>query len=113
MTTLPNNSTAAVDSAPARQPSTRPRRRAGNRTGKPTPGWKAHAPTPDHGLVNPRPPAVPATLALTLEQYFAACALVGLLGSQKDEPDKAWVADWACAMGSTMARVCRKKLRAA
>ena len=40
---------------------------------RPIPGWNASA------LSNPRPPAVPATLNLTLGEYFAAKALPALI----------------------------------
>ena len=69
-------------------------------------GSHAAAKTP---VVNPRVPAVPASLDLSLEQYYAACALVGLLGSQATEPDQEWAAEWACCMGELMAKKCRKK----
>jgi hypothetical protein len=53
-------------------------------------------------LVNPRPPAVPATLQITLDEYYAGCALVGIVAAQPEEPDKEWVCDWSLAMGDMM-----------
>lgn len=85
----------------------RPRQahRGAGRNDKPAPGWQAM-----HGaLANPRPPAVPATLHLTLEDYFAAAALIGLLASQGNEPDQEWVRDWSYRMGRKMARLPRLK----
>lgn len=85
------------------------------KTEKPKPGWQSwhrftSGPSPrSTELVNPKPPAVPATLALTLEQYYAACALIGILGSQSAEPDREWLANWACEMGDVMARKCRSR----
>lgn len=60
-------------------------------------------------MVNPRPPAVPATLDLTLDEYFAATALMGLLAAQKDEPDPSWACEWALDMGALMAKAARKR----
>jgi hypothetical protein len=52
---------------------------------------------------NPRPPAVPATLGLTLEEYFAAAALMGLLAAQDEEFDQDWASEWALDIGAKMA----------
>jgi len=57
---------------------------------------------------NPRPPAVPASLALSLEEYFAAAALMGLLAAQQGEPDMEWCAEWALKMGRELAAKARK-----
>jgi hypothetical protein len=67
---------------------------------EPSHGWKGSATS----WVNPRPPSVPATLALNLEEYFAAACLMGLLASQDDEPNHKWVRDWSFKMGAEMAR---------
>jgi len=69
-------------------------------------GWNPRAKT---GLLNPRTPAVPATLNLTLEEYYAAAAVVGLLSAQLDEPDMDWVVQWALDCGERMGREARKR----
>lgn len=77
--------------------------------GKPTPGWKGR-----HYIVgwhNPRQPSVPATLNLTLEEYFTATSLMGLIASQSEEPDQRWCCDWSLKMGRLMAREARKRRR--
>jgi hypothetical protein len=60
-------------------------------------------PSEPAGLSNPRPPAVPASLHITREEYFAAAAMMGLLASQGKEPNKEWVRQWAYEMGHKMA----------
>jgi hypothetical protein len=55
------------------------------------------------GWRNPRTPAVPATLHLTLDEYFAAASVMGLLASQVEEPDLQWCANWSLKMGRKMA----------
>lgn len=69
----------------------------------PTPGWKGRRAETGTALVNPRPPAVPATLNLTLEEYYAAAALMGLLPAQTEQPERDWLTDEALAIGETMA----------
>jgi hypothetical protein len=54
---------------------------------------------------------VPATLDLTLDEYFAATSLLGLLASQAEEPNKQWCRDWSFDMGHTMAAEARKRRR--
>jgi hypothetical protein len=84
------------------------RRQAGKGAGsKPAPGWKS-APAV---FLNARSPSVPATLALSLEEYFTASALVGLLASQHDEPDHRWACQWSYKMGKTMAQEAIKRRR--
>lgn len=61
------------------------------------------------GWANPRPPAAPAELHLSIEEYFAAAALMGLLASQGEEPDMKWAADWAAKMGTTLAKRLRHR----
>lgn len=61
------------------------------------------------GWRNPRIPSVPATLNLTLDEYFTATSLVGLLSSQTQEPNQRWCCDWSFKMGDTMARAARKR----
>jgi len=70
----------------------------------PVAGWNAR-----EGFSNPRPPAAPASLALSLEEYFAAAALVGMLGAQQHEPDMQWASKWANDMGALMANEARKR----
>ena len=72
----------------------------------PTPGWKSASTT---SLANPRAPAVPVGLKLSVEQYYATAALIGILQSQHDEPDKQWAADWACEMADHMKRASQKR----
>ena len=80
---------------------------------RPTPGWKGrralHAQTA--GWRNPRPPAVPATLDLRLEEYFAAASVMGLIAAQLDEPDQKWCTDWSFRMGRRMALEARRRRR--
>jgi hypothetical protein len=76
----------------------------------PTPGWKAFS-AMRLGWRNPRTPAVPATLDLTLDEYFAATSLMGLLASQAQEPNQRWCCDWSFKMGHTMAREARRRRR--
>jgi hypothetical protein len=71
----------------------------------PIPGWNAGR----TGLKNPRTPAVPATLDLTLEEYYAAAATVGLLSAQDEEPDMVWVIQWTHEFGVRMAAESRKR----
>ncbi len=88
-------------------------RRAGDGAGarkKPTPGWKGYA-AMRHGWRNPRTPAVPATLDITLDEYFAAASVMGLLASQVEEPDPQWCADWSFRMGRTMAAEAQRRRR--
>lgn len=73
---------------------------------RPVPGWNSRV-----ALANPRTPSAPATLDLTLEEYFAAAALVGILSAQEREPDMDWAAEWAHRMGGVMAAESRKRRR--
>jgi hypothetical protein len=77
---------------------------------RPTPGWKGLS-SVRIGWRNPRTPAVPATLDLTLEEYFTATSLMGILASQVDEPDPKWCRDWSFRMGRTMAAEARRRRR--
>lgn len=97
---------------PSVQKKPKPSRRAGaaGRPSKPTPGWNGLA-TLRQGWRNPRTPAVPATLDLTLDEYYAAAAVMGLLASQVQEPDPQWCADWSFKMGRTMAREAQRRRR--
>jgi hypothetical protein len=76
--------------------------RAGSR-----PGWKAHVQRPP--FVNPRPPSVPSTMDLRLDEYFAGAALIGVLASQAEEPDSEWACEWAWQMGHKMAKQAVKR----
>jgi hypothetical protein len=94
-----------------RKPPTRPRRdRAGAVAydSKPAPGWKARTETRRRTWVNPRPPSVPSTMDLRLDEYFAGAALIGVLASQAEEPDHKWACDWSFRMGRAMAAVAVK-----
>jgi hypothetical protein len=77
---------------------------------RPTPGWKGLS-TARIGWRNPRTPSVPATLDLTLDEYFTATSLMGLLASQVDEPDPKWCRDWSFRMGRAMAVEARRRRR--
>lgn len=66
-----------------------------------TPGWKPKQRR--SALANPRPPAVPATLDLTIDEYYAAAGAIGLLAAQGEECDPEWAADWALDFGRVMA----------
>jgi hypothetical protein len=76
----------------------------------PTPGWKGPGPSAI-GWRNPRPPAVPATLDLTLDEYFTAATLMGLVASQIEEPNQQWCRDWSFTMGAAMAREAYRRRR--
>lgn len=92
---------------------TRQKRTRLRRDGKvgPTRGWKGFAAAGARGFVNPRAPSVPATLDLTLKEYFAATSLMGLLASMTDEPDQAWACSWAFRMGEKMAAESKRRRR--
>ena len=60
-------------------------------------------------MINPRPPAVPATLALTLEEYYAGCWAIGMLAAQGEEPDMDWIIDRSLQFGERMARKALKR----
>lgn len=79
----------------------------GFRRRRPVPGWNAGT-TP---LSNPRPPAVPASLQLTLAEYYAAAATIGLLAAQDVEPDPEWAAKWSLDFGARMAREAQRRRR--
>jgi hypothetical protein len=61
------------------------------------------------GLSNPRPPAVPATLNITLEEYYAAAGAIGLLSAQLHEPDPEWAMKWSFEFGERMAKEARRR----
>ncbi len=73
----------------------------------PTPGWKGR----ESGttFANPRPPAAPATLNLNLGEYYAACAVIGALSAQTEEPDREWLQDWSLDFGYDMAEKARER----
>lgn len=70
---------------------------------KPLPGWNVGA------FTNPRPPATPATLHLSLDEYYAAAATIGLLSAQEHEPDPEWAMKWSLDYGTRMAREARRR----
>lgn len=74
---------------------------------KPTWGWRPR--NAGGGLKNPRPPAVPATLDITLPEYFTAAAAIGLLASQGEEPDQKWVCRWSFGLGARMAAEAKRR----
>lgn len=75
---------------------------------EPTPGWKGELPS---GWKNPRPPAVPATLDLRLNEYYTAATLMGLLAGQKSEPNKRWCRDWSIEMGDMVGTAVLRRRR--
>lgn len=100
--------------APSKRPALRPvTRRPGAGTAgsrRPTPGWKGSRTRPV-GWRNPRTPSVPATLDLTLDDYFTATSLMGLIASQDEEPNQQWCRDWSFKMGRMMAAEARRRRR--
>jgi hypothetical protein len=70
----------------------------------PVAGWNLRT-----ALENPRPPAVPASLDLTLDEYYAAAGAMGLLAAQLDAPDAEWAASWALDFGKVMADEARRR----
>lgn len=94
--------------------SLRTHRRAGTwrASSRPTPGWKPRTAAADSvatPLVNPRPPAVPATLQLSLEQYYAGCGAIGILAAQGEEPDMDWIIEQSIEFGEKMAKGTRRR----
>ena len=71
---------------------------------QPTRGWNTRV-----ALLNPRAPAVPATLDITLEEYYAAAGAIGLLSAQLQEPDPRWASEWSLNFGATMAAEARRR----
>lgn len=58
---------------------------------------------------NTLPPSVPASLDLTLDEYFGAAALIGFLSAQLEQPEPKLAADWALNVGVVMAEKARKR----
>jgi hypothetical protein len=54
---------------------------------------------------------VPATLHLSLDEYFATASLMGLLAASKDEPNKKWACRWSYDMADIMAKEAEKRRR--
>jgi hypothetical protein len=50
-------------------------------------------------------------LDLTLEEYFAAATLTGVLATADREPNKRWACEWSFAMGPLMAAEARRRRR--
>lgn len=94
----------------ARQPKLgQSRTGGGGGSRKTSAGWKGHPQIA--GFANPRMPSVPTTLDITLEEYFAAGALMGLLASQHQEPDRDWACSWSFTMGRGMAAEALRRRR--
>lgn len=74
---------------------------------KPGAGWKPR--TTRTNWQNPRPPGTPATLDLTLGEYFAAAATIGVLAAQGEEPDREWLQDWSLEYGYEMAEKAKRR----
>ena len=68
---------------------------------------------PRIGWKNPRPPSVPSSLDINLEEYYAGATLLGLLASQSEEPNKGWCRDWSFEMGEIMAACALRRRRKA
>lgn len=67
-------------------------------------------PVPGTALQNPRPPAVPSTLRINLEQYYGACALMGAVSAHRDQPpNMEALTDWALDVGEMMAKKARER----
>lgn len=74
------------------------------RTKQPVRGWNSRM-----QMQNPRPPAAPASLDLSLEEYFAAAGAMGLLSAQLEEPDAEWALNWSLDFGERMAREAERR----
>ena len=85
------------------------RNRGGKDAAEPPPGWRGH-PFPI-ALLNPKSPSVPATLDLTLEDYYTSSAVIGMLASQFGEPNREWACRWVLDFGEKLARASRKRRR--
>jgi hypothetical protein len=85
-----------------------PQRPAGSADAKPTPGWKPRNP---RGWSNPRPPSVPSTMDLRLDEYYAGAALIGVIASQGEEPDLRWVREWTWKLADQMCADALKRRR--
>jgi hypothetical protein len=84
--------------------------RPDGRTGaKPTPGWKPRLRV--GAWVNPRPPSVPSTMDLRLDEYYAGAALIGVIASQGEEPDTKWVREWTWKLADQMCADALKRRR--
>lgn len=87
-----------------------PPRQAGRaKPGKsePAPGWPRGT-----RFVNPRPPSVPTTLDLRLNEYFAGAIVMGLMAASDREPNKRWTRKWSFDMGDEMqAEALRRRRR--
>ena len=65
--------------------------------------------TPQVGTANPRPPTLPAGLITTSEEYHAACAAIGTLAAQPEEPDIEGIVKFSCDYGEAMAAEIRRR----
>lgn len=52
---------------------------------------------------------MPATLHITLEEYYAAAGAIGLLSAQLQEPDPKWASEWSLDFGEQMAAEARRR----
>ncbi len=79
-----------------------------NLTAQKYPGLWAVQQTP---MQNPRPPAAPGSLNLNLEQYYAACAVMGAVSAHQHQgpPDMNSLTDWACDVGDMMAKKAKQR----
>lgn len=84
---------------------------AARRPREPSWGWQGRSSALRRGLLNPRAPSVPHSLAddLTLEDYFTASALIGVLAAQYEQPDHKWVEQETLAIGARMAAAARRR----
>jgi hypothetical protein len=71
--------------------------RARPKASEPAPGWPRGT-----RFVNARPPSVPTTLDLRLNEYYAGAVVIGLTASADREPNKKWARKWSFDMGDEM-----------
>ena len=55
-------------------------------------------------VTNPRPPSLPAGVINTPEEYYAACATIGSLSAQPEEPNIDEIVAYSCDYGERMAQ---------
>lgn len=75
----------------------------------PTRGWTSEPPRQRMAWMNPRTPAVPASLDLNHEEYYAGAALVGIVSAQTAEPAPEWVSELAFKIGQRMAAEAQRR----
>jgi len=64
---------------------------------------------PASAYENPRPPALPAGVIRTLEEYYTAAALMGVIAAQGEAPELDGLTNWAIAAGEMAARKVKAK----